>query len=333
MACAIAGSHRLYGHSDADLFLSVARSPFGTGAHFPGDHLAQGVAYRYGRSFFPFCGWILGLGQRQWIVWSLAVVLVASVALWFATTAEHLRRAGREPRLAWLLMLTPFGLVWASSPIVMSEPLACGLLLLTYLYASDHSRGRTIATAALTILTREALAIAFIPLAWQAWRARGRRGLLEWALAGVPYALWSTWVRVRVGHFPFLDPATTRRYAVALPFAGWNYTLQHPMQQGQAYGLLIGAVTIGLAIFVAVRTRFQGVIVQGAVVTSAFIACYGWAVWQFPSEAVRVMVPVHTLLLIALLSTNRDQRPVTARATSAQRTRTSGRRSHEAVAK
>ena len=48
-------------------------------------------------------------------------------------------------------------------------------------------------------------------------------------------------------------------------------------------------------------------------VSCGFIACYGWAVWQYPTEAVRVMAPAQVLLLIAVLTTNagRTGRPVT----------------------
>jgi hypothetical protein len=155
----------------------------------------------------------------------------------------------------------------------------------------------------LTILTREALAIAFVPLILQAWRERGRRRVFDWVVAAAPYALWSFWVRMRVGKFPFLDPATTRRFALAPPFDGWNYTLRHSMGQGQAYGLLIGWLTIGAALVVVFRTGLRAVLLQATLVTCLFIVCYGWSVWEFPSEAMRVMLPAHTLLLLAVLTT------------------------------
>jgi hypothetical protein len=300
--CLASGAHQLYGHGDADLFLAVARSPFGSGAHFPGDHLAQGVAYRYGRVLFPALGWALGLGRAAWITWSLVAVFVVAVGWWFAAAAELLRRAGRDPRLAWLLMLMPFGLVWMSSPTVISEPLACALLLSAYLAASEHRTRRSMVFAALTILAREALAIVFLPLAWHGWKTRGWRGALEWLQPLVPYAMWSIWVRFRVGRYPLLDPATTRRFAFAAPFAGWAYTLGHPMQQGQGYGLLIGALTMVVATFVFVRARGNGPFVQATFWLCAFIACCGWAVWQFPSEALRVMAPAQTMLFISVLS-------------------------------
>lgn len=298
------GPHIFYGHSDADLFLAVARSPLGNGKHFPGNHLVQGVAYRYGRVFFPSLGWLLGFGRRPWITWSLAVVYPASVGAWIAATAEHLIRGGRNPRLALLVLVLPFSVVWIRLPIVVCEPLAGALVLFTYLCAEDRKHRRTIVAAALTILTREALAIAFVPLIWRAYKERGAAGLIQWSFAFVPYALWSVWVRLRIGHFPFLDPAATRRDALALPFVGWSDVLHQPTSHGAGLGLLVGGATIAVAVLVAVRSRARSLIVQGALVSCGFIACYGWAVWQYPTEAVRVMAPAQVLLLIAVLTTS-----------------------------
>jgi hypothetical protein len=297
------GPHIFYGHSDADLFLAVARSPLGNGRHFPGNHLVQGVAYRYGRILFPSLGWVLGFGRRPWITWSLAVVFAASVGAWIAATAEHLARRGRDPRLALLVLVMPFSVVWIRLPIVVGEPLAGALVLFTYLYAEDRKQGRTIVAAALTILTREVLAIAFVPLIWRAYKERGAAGLLQWSFALVPYSIWSLWVRLRVGHFPFLDPAATRRDALALPFVGWDNVLHQPTSHGPGLGLLVGGATIVVAVLVAVRNRGRSLIVQAALISCGFIACYGWAVWQYPTEAVRVMAPAQVLLLIAALTT------------------------------
>lgn len=296
------GPHVFYGHSDADLFLAVARSPLGNGRHFPADHLVQGVAYRYGRILFPSLGWLLGFGRRSWITWSLTVVYAASIGAWIAATAEHLARGGRNPRLALFVLLLPFSIVWARLPIVVGEPLAGALLLFTYLFAAERKQRRTIVTAALTILARESLAIAFVPLIWRAYKERGAAGLLQWSFAFVPYSIWSLWVRLRVGHFPFLDPASLRRNALALPFVGWRDALQQPTIHAPAYGLLVGAATIVVAVVVAVRARGRSLIASGALFACGFVACYGPAVWAYPTEAVRVMAPAQVMLLIAILT-------------------------------
>jgi hypothetical protein len=66
----------------------------------------------------------------------------------------------------------------------------------------------------------------------------------------------------------------------------------------------VGAATIVLAVYVAVRDRGRSPIVQGALISCAFILCYGWKVWEFPTEALRVMAPAQVMLLIAVLTTN-----------------------------
>jgi hypothetical protein len=297
------GSHGLYWHGDAPSFLAVARDPFGSGHGFPGDPLAQGVAYRYGRVLLPFVAWMLALGRSARVPWTLAAVYVASVTAWIAVSAEHLRRSGRQPRLAWWILLCPFASLWLfAAPTVVAEPMAGALVLLAYLYDRDGRRRGSSVAAAAAMLTRETMAIAFLPLVWRAWREEGRRGVMRWMLTGLPYAAWTVWVRVRVGNFPFLDPASNRRDALAPPFVGWWQTLHRPLQNGQEYGLIVGGLTLCIAGFVAVRCRGgYRPLVWAAVCSTALVTCYGWSVWEFPSEAMRVMAPVHVMLLIAAL--------------------------------
>jgi hypothetical protein len=302
LAAGPTGAHGFYWRGDAPSFLAVARSPFGSGRGFPGNPLQQGVAYRYGRVLLPLAGWLLALGRSTRVPWTLAAVYVASFACWIAVAAEHLRRCGRKPTLAWWILACPFVPLWLfAAPTVVAEPMAGALVLVAYLFDRDGRSGAARVAAAAAILTRETMAVAFLPLVWRAWRKEGRVGLARWMTAGVPYAVWAFWVRVRVGHFPFLDPASNRRDAFALPFVGWWETLQRPFNNGQQYGLLVGALTLAVAVTIAVRAQGYRPLVWAAVTSSALVTCYGWSVWQFPSEAMRVLAPVHVLLLLAAI--------------------------------
>jgi hypothetical protein len=109
-------------------------------------------------------------------------------------------------------------------------------------------------------------------------------------------------VRVRVGTFPFTDPASNRRDALALPFVGWWQTLQRPFDQGQQFGLLIALVTIVAAVVVARRAHWSSPVASAALALSLSAVCYGWSVWQYPSEALRVLAPAQVLLFVATLS-------------------------------
>jgi hypothetical protein len=300
------GKHGFYGHSDAPLFLQVARQPFGNGHGFPGKPLVQGVSYRYGRIFFPFMGWLLALGRPSAVKWTLAAVYVASFGACIALAGEHLRRGGRSPRLALWIFATPWALLWFVLPDIVSEPMAAALLLLALLYERDGRHRSARVAAACAILTRELMIVAFIPLAWRAWKERGWRGVRDWALVLVPYLLWITWVRFRVGQFPFLDPSTSRRNALAPPLVGWYRTMAAPLDNGQGWAVLIGAATFVLVVMVALRGNWLYPVTHVAVALAAMSLCYGVAVFAFPGEGIRVMVPTQILLIIA--ACDRSQR-------------------------
>lgn len=291
-------------HSDAPSFLRVARDPFGSGRHFPAP-LALGVAYRYGRILYPLSAWVLALGRPAAVPWTLAAVYAVSAAIWFAATAELIERVGASPRRMLLLVGAPFVLVLVFSPVVAAEPMAGALVLLAYLFAQDGRWRASAVSAALAILTREMMAVAFLPLAWQAWRTRRWRGLAEWLVVALPYLVWASYVRVRVGVFPFLDPASTRRAAFAPPFVGWVETLRAHPGVGDLLGMTIGAVTLAIAAAMVWRRAWTTPVQQAAIVSCGFVVCYGRAVWQYPTEAVRVMAPAQVLLFVAIVSTRR----------------------------
>lgn len=293
------GKHGFYGHSDAPLFLEVARHPFGNGNGFPGNPLVQGVAYRYGRIFFPLTGWLLAFGQASAVRWTLAVSYVASFGAWVALAAEHFRRGGRSPRLAFWVFATPWALLWFVLPDIVSEPMAGALVLLAYLYERQGQHTSARVTAVFAILTRELMIVAFVPLAWRAWKQRRWAGARDWACVMVPYLLWIGWVRFRVGQFPFLDPSTSRRNALAPPLVGWYRTMVGPLNNGQGWAVLIGAVTVLAVLLIAVRGNWLYPVTHGAVALAALSLCYGVAVFAFPGEAIRVMAPTQVLLLIA----------------------------------
>jgi hypothetical protein len=77
--------------------------------------------------------------------------------------------------------------------------------------------------------------------------------------------------------------------------------MHQPLTNGQQYGLLVGALTLTIAVVVVMRADGYRPLAWAALTASALITCYGWSVWQFPSEAMRVMAPTQVFLLIAAL--------------------------------
>ena len=293
------GGTGFYDPSDAPLFLGVARNPFGNGRHFVGKALVQGVAYRYGRIGFPIVGWLLALGRPAAVPWTLAIAFVAAFGFWVVFAAEHLRRGARSPWLALWVFGTPWALLWISVPEIVSEPMAGALVLLAYLYERDGRHKSARVAAAVAILTRELMLVAFLPLAWRDWQKRRWLAVRDWSLTLVPYAAWDVWVRVRVGTFPFMDPSMSRRDALSLPLVGWYRTLASPLDNGQGWGVLAAFVTVLLVALIAIRGNWLYPITHGAVALAALSLCYGVSVFAFPGEALRVMAPTQVLLLIA----------------------------------
>ena len=102
-----------------------------------------------------------------------------------------------------------------------------------------------------------------------------------------------------------IETASTRRAAFAPPFVGWVETLRAHPGVGDLLGMTIGAVTLAIAAAMAWRRAWTTPAQQAAIVSSAFIVGCGRAVWQYPTEAVRVMAPAQVLLFVAIVSTRR----------------------------
>jgi hypothetical protein len=228
-------------------------------------------------------------------------VYVVSFGAWVALAAEHLRRNGRRPGLALFILALPFALLAFVQPVVVSEPMAGALLLLVYLFERDGRRRGSYVTAALLILTRELMVLALLPLIWMGWKERRFAAVRDWFLVCLPYAAWSVWVRVRVGQFPFLDPSSSRRNALALPFVGYGHIWQRPASGTQQLAIAVALLTMLAAVVVAVRGQWRFPLTHGALALCAIVPFLGVSVFAFLGEALRVLAPIQALILIAAL--------------------------------
>jgi hypothetical protein len=285
---------------DAPFFYAIARHPFAAGG--VSDHPLQfGVAYRYGRILFPLSGWLLSLGRPRFVPGGLLLVYVASVGAWIATAAEHLRRSGRTPWLALVILGLPFSMTAFVRPEMVSDPMAGALLFTVFLYEREGRTRAACIAAALLILTREPMALAVVPMLWIGWRHRGRFALRHAAIALSPYALWLLWIRVRVGQFPFLDPAVSRRQALAAPFVGYVQTLRLHGGWSPELGMVLALATLLGALVVAWLGRGRAPMTAGLVMLAAMIPFLGIAVFRHPLEAFRVLAPIQALLIVVAL--------------------------------
>jgi hypothetical protein len=260
-----------------------------------------GDAYRYGRILFPLAAWALALGRPGWVAGALLVVYVASFGAWVALAAEHLRRNGRRPALALLMFALPFSILAFYRPEVVSDPMAGALLFLVYLYERDGRTSAACIAGAFLVLTREPLVLGLLPLVWMAWRQHGWRGLRGWALAMVPYGAWIVSLRIRFGHFPFLDPGVSRRQALSAPLQAYLALLREGTDPSQKFGMLVAVATLAVVALVALRGRWRYPLTHGAVALSLVIPFLGIAVFRHPIEAFRVVVELQALLLVVAL--------------------------------
>lgn len=214
------GSGSVY-RGDPQSFRLVAEAPFGKGTQIESDPdvATHGVAYRYGRILFPVLAWMLALGRSGLVPWSLPVVGALSFAACAAVAATLCRDVSQPCERGLVVAGVPTLL--AATVLVYAEPLAMALMLGVFLTYLRERKGWSAVLAAGLVLSREVLVLALLPIAWSEWRSGHRSRLLLGAATALgPFAVWASWVRIRVGEWPFLDPSESRRAAVGLPPGG-----------------------------------------------------------------------------------------------------------------
>jgi hypothetical protein len=288
--------------SDGASFAAIARDPFGNAATIHGfGHQIDGTAYRFGRMLMPFLAWLLAGGQAGATTVTLPIVVACGFGLSVAAAAELARRHARPPALGLVVLAVPYTFFWVQTPHLVSDPAVTGFVLTSYLLDVDGRRGLARVVAALTILTREAAALAFLPLVWRDWKERRRGAVRDWSLVLAPYVAWCLWLRVRTGFFPFTDPASSRRGALSLPLLGIVRMYRGGAPSGPLFTLLVAGATLLVALLVG-RERRWFPVRDGGLWLTALILCYGTGVWALWGEALRVMSTAQSLLLLALVA-------------------------------
>jgi hypothetical protein len=296
---AIDGGRDSVFRSDADLFRRVAIDPFGDGSSID-DPVRYGDAYRYGRILYPLTAWVLGAGQDDAVEVALVVLTVVAFGAVIGLSAEHLRRRGRPPDGALLVMLTP-GL-WLGALATFSEPFVLALLLLALLFELEDRRVAASVGFAATLLAREAMVVALVPAFVRDLRERGAVAVARFAAIGAPLVLWWIWVWVRVGELPFLDDTISRRDALAFPLTGFLDVDTAGFADASSSSrrwmiVVVGLLTVAAAVYVAWRSTWP-LVPWVCLALALVILFYGPQVWRFAGEAVRTMAYPQALLLL-----------------------------------
>jgi hypothetical protein len=292
---------------DGQHFYRVAVDPFGDGHVFAGSEPGAGTAYRYGRMLFPFTAWLLALGQRAVIRWSMPLVYVGSIMLFATLAAALCQRAGRSAISGLAALLVPASFV--TVPLMVPEILIAALVLLIYTLTEMGRSTAARSAAALLLLTRETAVLALAPLVLRQIRQRQWRAVAWWAAAVVPLVAWYVWLRVRIGVWPFGDPGHRPERALDLPVRGflamaWRETSDWPL----VAAAVMGWITLSVAAFVTWQKRTA--LAWAALCMASLVMVFGAGQSALPAEAVRLMLPAQLLTAVAALAApRRPQRP------------------------
>lgn len=303
--------------NDAQVFYRVATDPFGPGDAFTGLRSDTGTAYRYGRILYPLSAWVLAGGRAGSVHATMPVVYLLGVGALVAFACELCRVRGAPPVRGALVLLAPGMLL--TIPVLFSDPFVVALVLLVYVFhAKERRRGARIGAAAM-LLAREAMAVALIPLVWRSWRERGWRGAASWAPSFVPLALWWAWVRIRIGHWPLLDPAYGRRGATSWPLGGPITAIREGSDVTGLFllALVLLAATVGAGVWL--RARDGSPLGTGTLALSLFLVFLGPGAWRLPGQAVRLMLPAQALIVVGLASSGQRRKRVSATASASER--------------
>ena len=284
--------------NDAEFFWIVARDPFGKGQILRSDP-SVGVAYRFGRPLFPLLAWGLALGHKGVVRSMLMVIDVVSFGSSLGLAAVLLARRRGRPDRALVLLLIPG--VWWAVVLAVSEPMVLALMLAIFLAYQDDRWRVTLVLAALLLLTRESAGLVLVPLVVHDVRRAGWRILVPWAFTATPLLLWWTWLRFRIGQWPPLDPAESRRGALDLPFRGyWHIKGGFHASHAIAFGLAAVTVVAGLWVW---RRRQWWPISDAAVLFSLLILFLGPNATRLPGELVRLIMPAQVFIILAVAGT------------------------------
>lgn len=285
--------------SDAQHFYRVATDPFGTGTAFDGAPPGAGTAYRYGRILYPLIAWVLAVGRADLVPFTLPLVYLGGVWLLAAMACELCAHAGKPPERGLVVFALPAVLLMA--PFLVPELLITGLALLVYrLVLAKRTRDAWI-VAALMLLARETMILAIVPMLLRSIVRRRYAEVLGWATTAIPLLLWWTWVRYRIGYWPFLDPGVTYLRPLDLPFRGFLAALWSTNSEVVLIvAAAAGCVTIAFALWASLVGPWFPV-TGGALASALLVVFFGPAQASLPGEAFRVMLPAEVLVALAIL--------------------------------
>ncbi len=299
------GPDASYGY-DGQFYAQMALDPSLQDPAF--DHALDTPAYRARRIGLPAVAFCLGAGKRAWVLQAYAL---SNLLFWFVLLGALCwllkPRTGRE-----LLCLSAG--MWCYGAFASMErslvDLPAAAMLFMGLVVGSWGRYGLLAASILTRETNLLATAGFLDLG-RSWRAGGwKRSLIPLALAVVPFALWMAYVHHRFGHLD--HSAGERNFAFPLQTmcAVFSHSIQQCFQEGfrQIFAYwwqfdwlylnrdLHDALTIAAfwfqGLYLLVRWEVRSPLWRMGVCYLALAVVLGPAVWEDPSAAARVLLPL-----------------------------------------
>jgi hypothetical protein len=280
--------------SDPRFFYEVARSPLGDGGAFSRLGIPFESSYRYGRIGYPLLGWLLAFGHPAWLTFTLEALNLAAIIAVPLLSLGLLDAYGVAPLGGLLTAFVPGLYVLATH--AYSDGLLVAILLLGYLLEARGGRIAAKGAFAYATLVKETAILAILAMFIRALRRRDLRDASGWALAVVPYFAWATWVRFRVGEFPFLSNDPSRKNALSAPFVALFDAWRGGSHQTKAVVLIV-LLTAGLGTLVAWAARATPV-AGAAGAFALFALCTGPTTLAFPGDTLRVLIVPQVLCIV-----------------------------------
>ena len=261
--------------------------------------VTRGTALRFGRIGLPATMWALAGGKEAALPFAQAAIMVASGATAAMACSALFPRAG--PPAALIPFLIP-GFALAVSGGYAEAPAAAAALL--GLWALQRGRiWMCMIGLAFAMLSRENAAASIVGVVALQVLRRNHGAAARITLAFVPALLWYSFVWLRWGTFPPLDPYLRDNETVGPPVLALVKSLTQPATSG---ALLLCLIHVGiwiLVIWLAATKRTAWAIIASVVGLQLLVS--GPFAWTFLGDGTRTSVFLELTAILAILATIR----------------------------
>jgi hypothetical protein len=254
------------------------------------------IVYRAGRVVYPTLGWVLAAGRRGLVPWMLVAINVAAIGALVAACAVFLRRRRLRPELALLLVLLPA--VGSSLRFSFLDVVATAFAVVGVVAYEGGRRPVAWAALALAALTRETMLLALLPVVLSELSARRLRDAVVWAACAVPLGAWWVVLRIASGEWPPFASSSARTGALDVPFGAFH--LFGSLSVGSRAVMVVAVAGLVASVALALTARAPTAVVGAAVIFNALVPILGANVWPYWGDALRVLLPGHVFLLLAV---------------------------------